>query len=192
MAVHRNMTGATIHVGFFKEYATHALRLADADITAPDRGKIVRVNSDQSYWLIVDESPLRHRRVDQAIGTARVVIDATTGLTIAGSPHDLGFRLPDNATILRSWYEVVTAFVSGTSAATVRFDVETDDPGGIKAATVISDGSWALGYHDALPDGTATTFTAITTAIRAIQATVAVEDLTDGKVYLWIEYIDRD
>jgi len=189
MPVHANVTGTEIHVFHFKTYATHALRLADTTLVAADIGKIVRVSADNSYWVVLSATPT-FRRVDAH--QHEIIIDMSSGFTVAASPVDLGFRLPDNATIVRAWYEVVTTIASATTAATLGLGVATDDATGIKAAIVISDASWAAGYQDAVPDGTAANFTTKSTAIRAIQATVAVEDITAGKVYLWIEYIDSE
>jgi len=189
MPIHPSATGTEIHVCFFKEYATHALRLADTTLISTDVGKIVRVATDNSYWMVIAATPT-FRRVDAQ--QHQIIIDMSSGFTVGASPVDLGFRLPDNATIVRAWYEVVTTIASATTAATLGLGVASEDATGIKAAIAISDASWAAGYQDAVPDGTKANFTTKTTAIRAIQATIAVEDITAGKVYLWIEYVDSE
>jgi hypothetical protein len=96
------------------------------------------------------------------------------------------FAIPDNATVTRAWYEVLTPFASG-GAATVAFGVATDDALGIKGATAYNHGDYGAGYHDFLPDGTAANFTTKTTAGRNVIMTVAGANLTAGKVRVWCE-----
>ena len=108
---------------------------------------------------------------------------------VAGS-FTLG-NIPDNATITRAWYEVITPFTSG-GAATVALGVVSDDASGILTATAYGDAAYNAGYHDATPDGTATNFTTISTAQRNVVLTVAAADLTAGKIRLWYEYITSE
>ena len=50
----------------------------------------------------------------------------------------IGPTLPDNATVTRSYYEVLTTFTSATDAAAISISIPTDDAAGIVAATAIS------------------------------------------------------
>lgn len=100
----------------------------------------------------------------------------------------LGDSLPDNATITRAFYEVLTAFTSA-GAATVAFGVTTDDASGLLAATAYNNAAFNTGYHDFIPDNTAANFTTKTTAARSLIATVATAALTAGKVRVWFEYV---
>jgi len=100
-------------------------------------------------------------------------------------------RIPDNASITLAKYEILSAFTSD-GAATVAFGVKTNDATGIKGATAFNHGDYAVGFHDAVPDGTATNFTAKTTAERKIIMTIATADLTAGKVRVWWDYIIGD
>lgn len=106
--------------------------------------------------------------------------------------HGLGVTLPDNAIIVRSWYEVVTTFTSATDAATIALGVPTDGSGaGIKAAVAISNGAnpYDAGNVEGIQTGTAANFHTKLTAARELTATVAVEALTAGKLILFVEYV---
>ena len=105
----------------------------------------------------------------------------------AQAEHVLAW-IPNNATVVRAHYEVITPFTS-IGAATVSFGVKTNDAVGLKAVTNFNDASYAAGYWDFLPDGTAANFTTKTTNQRNIIMTVAGADLTAGKVYIWLECI---
>jgi len=100
-----------------------------------------------------------------------------------------GMALPNNAVVVRAWYEIITPFTSD-GGSTVAFGVDVDDAGGLKGATAFGDASYAAGFHDFLPDGTAVNFTTKTTDARAIILTIAGgADLTAGKVRVWCEYV---
>ena len=194
MPNHKGATGANeIHVPHFQTYADATARLADATIVGADRRKLVVQTDDDSLWYMSDDSPLTYRRLDQMIGTARVEFDATAGLVTGSSPFNLGFQLPNNATIINAWYEVVTTFVSATAAAVIGLGVNTNDAAGVVAATAISAGGnvWDAGYFDGVPDGTAANFTTTTTAAREVQATLTTEDLTNGRLFLWFQWVWR-
>ncbi len=102
------------------------------------------------------------------------------------------FYLPANSRIVESAYGVVTTFTSATDAATISFGNPTDDVAGIKAATAISTGTT---YDDVnafvagIQTGAAANYGEVTTAARTVQATVAIEALTAGKLVWFIRYI---
>jgi len=106
----------------------------------------------------------------------------------------LGVTLPDNAIVVRAWYEVLTTLTSSTDAATVSLDIPTDDVAGLLAAIAISDASnpWDAGHHECIQDGTAANFSEKCTAARELSMTVATEDLTAGKFILFAEYVVSD
>jgi len=102
------------------------------------------------------------------------------------------FYLPDNSRIIHAFYEVITTFTSATDAATISLGIPTDDVAGIKAAIAISNGANpydAGAFAATIQDDTVTNQSEKTTAARTIQATVAVEALTAGKLMLWVKYI---
>ena len=96
--------------------------------------------------------------------------------------------LPDNATITRAWYEVVTAPTS-LGAATIALGVATNDATGILGATAYNDAAFTEAYHDGTPDGTATNFTTKTTAARNVVLTIGGATLTGGIIYVWWEFV---
>lgn len=93
-----------------------------------------------------------------------------------------------NSSVTKAWYEVITAPVSG-GAATISIGVDTDDASGIKASTAYNDATFALGYHDAIPNGNAANFTAKTTGERYLIFTIDGATLTAGKIRIWFELI---
>lgn len=103
--------------------------------------------------------------------------------------HLFGDTLPDNAIITYAWFDVVTP-PSSAGAATLALGVDTDDPSGIKAASVIAAPPWSLaGAHDGIPDNASANFTTQTTAAgRQLVATVAAAALTAGKVIVHAHY----
>lgn len=105
--------------------------------------------------------------------------------------HGLGVYLPDNAIILRSFYEVLTTLTSATDAATIALGVDTDSEAGIKAAVAISNGAnaWDAGLHEGIQDGAVANALTKLTALRELCATVAVEALTAGKLRIYVEYV---
>lgn len=118
-----------------------------------------------------------------------VVWDATDGVAIGA--HNIGIEIPDNARIMRSWYEVLVTFTSATDAATISLGLPTDDAAGIVAATAISAGGniWDAGLHEGIQTGSTANAGEKTTAARQIVATVAVEALTAGKLFFYCEYV---
>jgi hypothetical protein len=103
---------------------------------------------------------------------------------------NLGQKVPDNAIITRTYYQVVTTLTSATDAATVALGVATDAATGIVAAIAISDVSnpWDAGLKEGIQTGTMAN--AIQTAgLRNVIMTVAVENLTAGALDLFIEYV---
>ena len=126
----------------------------------------------------------------------RWTLDARNGL--AQGTHELTCEddnsnnfIPKATWIVRAFYYVQDTFVSGTDAATIALGLPTDDPTGLVAAIAISHASnpWDVGEHEAIPDHTVANFTTRTTDTRQISATVNVEDLTDGRLQLFVQYV---
>jgi len=118
--------------------------------------------------------------------TQRGVYDIATD-TGAAASYTL-MTIPDNSTIVNAWYEVITAPTSAGSA-TIAIGVTSDDAAGVKAQTAFDDASFAVGYWDCVPDGTAANFTTKTTAERTVVLTIGTAALTAGKIYVWCQYI---
>lgn len=124
------------------------------------------------------------------------VARATYDFSVDGgaiSTIDLGVNLPDNAVVTRAFYYVETTLTSATDAATIALGYPTDDAAGLLAAVAISAATdWDAGWHECIQDGTAANFSEITTAARALSATIAVEAVTAGKFILFAEYVVVD
>lgn len=125
--------------------------------------------------------------------------------------HGLSVYLPDNAIVIRSWYDVITTFVTADDSGTIALKVEGAND--LVSAISIVDGTnvWDAGMHGTLTAGTTTlteaappTRTAVVnaadlaagliklTAERELTATVAVQALTAGKLVLYVEYVLSD
>jgi parallel beta-helix repeat protein len=123
--------------------------------------------------------------------------DASGGVAIG--THKIG-ELPNNAIVTRAWYYVEETFTSPTDAATISLGIESVDVAGIVAAKAIShvDNIWAdagagggpagNGQHEAIQDGTVANNSNITDEVRDVQAIVAVENLTAGKLFLHLTF----
>ena len=99
----------------------------------------------------------------------------------------LGY-IPENAVITRVAYNVRIQPVAGASAS-MALSIHTDDTAGLKAAVVVTDASWAAGWHDGIQDGLAANYSNTTTDIRHIDALLVGADLTAGLVDVYITYV---
>ena len=114
-------------------------------------------------------------------------LDASSGLAIGTTLF--GPTLPDGVVIVDAAIHVATTFTSATDAATIALGIETDDASGLAAAVAISDASnpWDEGTSPSDVDGT--DYSAQTQATRRLVATVAVEALTDGVLYVIAKFV---
>jgi len=121
--------------------------------------------------------------------------------------HPTGVFIPDNAIITAAFYEVATTFVSATDACTIAIHVE--GAGDLVAAIAISDGTtvWDARIHGTLVKaGTGANDAAHDSAVKVIALEAAAmvkvadneevtftlggtEDLTAGRLNLWIDYV---
>ena len=115
--------------------------------------------------------------------------DATAGKAIG--THALTETMPDNCIVTYAYYDVGTTFTSLIDLATIALGIATDDATGIKAAIAINDASnpWDAGTGKPTDvDGTAPNYTTQTTAARAVQAVVGIQNLTGGVLTLYLFY----
>lgn len=112
--------------------------------------------------------------------------------TTAIAAHKLGV-LPAGATITKAWIDIDTTFTSATDAATIALGY-TGAAGAFDAAMAISDVSNP--WDAAVPrvsvgaaDGAVGNYVVIGASPVEVLATVAVEALTAGKGYLYVEYV---
>lgn len=107
--------------------------------------------------------------------------------------HELiGEAIPFGATILRYWYKVESTFTSaGADAGTIALSL-TGWTGDLKAAVAISDAANPWDADQAIsakPAAAANnTLTSPTAGASHVVATVAVQNLTAGKMLVMVEY----
>jgi hypothetical protein len=97
-------------------------------------------------------------------------------------------RLPPDAIITRSWYNVTVQPDSAGDTATLSLG-HTGNDEEILAPVSEDNAAWTVGWHDGLQDGTATNFTTKTTAPVALNVVIANEDLTAGNFDVYVEYM---
>jgi len=107
-------------------------------------------------------------------------------LTGAQGAIGLGVTLPDNAVVVRSWYEVITGMTSAGNAGTFAVSVE-----GANDVVTAVDADTVSGRTEGIQDGTIAA-SIKTTSAQEITFTIAVEDLTAGKVVFFLEYVVSD
>lgn len=121
------------------------------------------------------------------VGRVKATLDVPLKGGAIGS-KGLGIFLPAGAIVKRAFYVTRNTLTSATDAATLALQIEGADD--LVAAVAISDGAnpWDAGAPKAcIPDDTVPNFI-VTTAERELTAVIAVEDLTAGKVDLYVEY----
>ena len=148
-----------------------------------------------------------------AVATFDTAANDSSGVSNkTAAAHGLGVYLPDNAIVIRAWYDVVNTFTTADDSGTIALKVQSADD--LVAAIAISaadPGVYDAGMHGTLTAGT-TTLTEATpntrtqivhaadvaagliklTAERELTATVAVQALTAGKLVLYVEYVISD
>jgi len=104
--------------------------------------------------------------------------------------HALGVKLPANALMTRSWFNVTTQFTDlGGATGTVALSCEDAD--NIYAAADIT-GNAADANVDGVQDDTTANFTGSIAAECELTATVAAGAQTAGKLILFVEYLVTD
>lgn len=136
--------------------------------------------------------------------------DVTGGDSGASGAHGLGVYIPSKAIITKAWVDVVTTFTDGASdTATIALHVQAAND--IVSALAIADATnvWDAGVHgskigfpnfgaDAAHDSALEVAALFAgsylkmTAVREITATVAIADLTAGKMNVYVEYVLSD
>lgn len=189
----------------------HSLRVGDTVVLSTTGTLPAGLNPATAYYVIpVDEDniSLATSRVNAMSGTA-VDITAAAGtgthtgkVNVLGSINLLGHKfssedlipntLPDNALVMRTFYKVKTTFTSATDAATIALQLNSAND--IITATAISQvPAWnsAQGYILGVQDNTLAKFLELT-AERELIMDVAVENLTAGELYVFVEYIEGE
>jgi hypothetical protein len=136
------------------------------------------VGFQREVWGVFDAGIAANKTV-----AAHPLLDPVTGLQIV---------LPIKAIITEALLLVETAFTSGTSMATISLGCAVDAVAGLKAATLVSNaayqGTAPVKFTALIPVETAASSITPLTAARTIDATVAVEALTAGKLKVLTRY----
>lgn len=113
---------------------------------------------------------------------------ATPAMRTQGA-HGLGVTIPIQAVVLGGFYEVNTACASANNTSTIALNIEGAND--IFTATAVSDAKLSTTGRKAItPKFNTPETTAIKcTAAREITATVAVQDLTAGKITVVLFYV---
>ena len=133
-----------------------------------------------------DEVPPMEVDGDQRIHIARATYSFAEhggGQAVIG----LGVFLPDNAVVVRSYYEVTDALLGG-GGCQFSLSIPTDDVDGILASAVVG-GMGTAGYHEGIQLGTAASFSTKTTGARELSTEITVADATAGIMIVYCEYV---
>ena len=114
-------------------------------------------------------------------------LGGSTGALVLTDEDGAAQTIPDNAIITKFALDVVTEITSGGSA-TIALGAATDGAAMIKAATAFDNAA----YVAATQLGGIPAASKKLTAARNCIATIATADLTAGKFYLYITYIEGD
>lgn len=94
-----------------------------------------------------------------------------------------GEKIPDNAVIQNAWLDILTAMASSGGTGTIALKVESSED--ILAAV---DADTLSDQHQGVPDYATVGDWVKTTDKQDVVATIATEDLTDGKFLCFVEY----
>jgi hypothetical protein len=124
------------------------------------------------------------------LGVAKATFDPSANegqRTVAA--HLLGVTIPDAAVIVGGFQQVVTAFTSAGSTATVAMHAQGAND--LQTAAAVSGAPYSTtGLKAIVPKANTPETTGILlTAARELTATVAVEALTAGKAHIWVYYV---
>ena len=133
---------------------------------------------EKEVWAMFDAGVAANKTV-----AAHSLVDPVTLLPV---------QLPTNAIITEALLLVETNFTSGTSMATISLGCAVDAVAGLKAATLVSNAAYQatapIKFTALTPVETAASSITPLTAPRTIDATVAVEALTAGKLKVLVRY----
>lgn len=123
------------------------------------------------------------------LGVARFDFDAGLAANQAVGAHGTGVSLPDDAIIVGGFVDVNTAFDSADSTGTIAISVEGAND--IITAAAVSGAPWStIGRKAIIPKANTPESTSVkTTAVREITCTVAVQDLTEGKLTGYLYFV---
>lgn len=160
---------------------TGDVTVSNAGVTAVGTGKVT-----QAMLVTPQTTGLGVRRVGYSVFDPSTVSgDRTIGA------HALAATVPINAFVTGCWYWVETTFTSATDAGTIALSIEgaNDEVTAIAISDVTNPWDTSAKPVEGITKIETTSTWLVTTAARAVTATVAVEALTAGKMHIWCEYL---
>lgn len=177
------LTSGNVLVGSAGNVATSVAMAGDVTIVAAGTTTIGAGKVLESMVKVTTGDGLNVKRI------AKVVFNSGSGFAVGA--HALGATLPNNSFVTGAWYWVKTTFTSAGDLATIALSIEGAND--VVTATAINAGGdiWDTTAKpvEGIPKIETTSTWLKTTASRALTATVAVEDVTAGVLYFWVEYI---
>lgn len=115
----------------------------------------------------------------------RMAVATYNFATLGGAQGDisLGVTIPSGAIITRTYLDIITGVTSAGSAT-----VAIKSEGAADLLVVTAKASLGAGLYEGKADGTVANMVKCTAA-RALTVTVGTADLTAGKFYLFVEYV---
>ena len=144
MSFHDEELAGSIHIIHNYEYANEAARLAATGFTANDVGKVAQQQSDKTYWILSDHSPITWKQLCSSGGITGDVIgpasatdgnialfDGTTGKLIKNGPAPIVFG--------RDYQAAADATRSTTTSTTFQTKLQLVAP--------VLTGTYRIGWH---------------------------------------------
>lgn len=179
------LTSAHLMVGNVSNVATDTavtgdVTIGNTGVTAIGAGKVT-----EAMVAVQTTAGLNVRRIAHGIfNPTGVAGDRTT------AAHTLGATIPDKSFVSGVWYWVETTCTSSSDAATIAISIEGAND--VVTATAISTAGdiWDTSAKpvEGVTKIETTSSWLLTTAARALTATVAIEALTGGKIHVFAEY----
>ena len=167
------------------------------------------ISNAQAYNL--DNKLGRRAAKDASLGTTLQTLEAKADATQAvhvkqvqrinvayGSLTDgvaalFGTAIPDNAIIVRTWYEVTTTFAGDTDdSSTIKIGLEDQDNDVVAAAAISAGGNpWDAGFAEGIQDGTAANYIKHSAARQLAVTWTSNADsaLTAGVMDVYVEWV---
>lgn len=151
----------------------------------------VRKSNDDAFTLYDTRA---HAVAGGATGLVNITAAGTGNQTFVSvtaiGQHYLGVTLPDNALVIGGGVEVLTTFADGADDS-VTLALSINGANDLVTATAVSaEGSiWDAGNRDIIPDNTGSTAIKLTAA-RELLLTIGDDQVSTGKMRVWLLYIE--
>lgn len=118
MPIHRQITGDSTHIPYFRVYATSITRLADSGFTSDQINKKAIQKSDNTEWILINHSPITWSQITgTSPGGSLLSIRYPLVFDTTGS-FNIGDPLPSDARVNMVIIDVTQDF-DGVSESTI-------------------------------------------------------------------------